>query len=174
MKKDLYLNEKRKASLFNLIWDNSLVGISIVGKDGKFIMCNDTFCKITEYTESELTNRTFQQITHPDDVHSDVEMAKGVSEKDRCTYDMKKRYITKTGKIVWITLKVLPYEEESEFKFFVSQVSSIDPSSPYDVLVNKSSFDLSKFLKKYKVSIISVTGSFIVIVKEVMEKIHGN
>ena len=108
------------------IWEHSLVGIAIVAEDGTFISVNPAYCKILEYTEYELQQRKFQDITHPDDLKADEIMADRVAHSEDDSYLMKKRYITKTGRVIWVILKVNSIEtEDGEFAFFLSQASEI-------------------------------------------------
>lgn len=128
----------------DIIWCNSMIGLAVLDESGKFLRANPVFCKITGYNESELQERTFQQITHPDDLKADVKQANQVSHGDREEYGMLKRYITKTGKIVWIALKVNRMDhEDGSFKLFVAQVSDsvIGPApETHQVTVSKGNF----------------------------------
>jgi len=41
-------------------------------KTGKFIDINDAFCRIVGYSESELKELRFHQITHEEDIENDL------------------------------------------------------------------------------------------------------
>lgn len=60
---------------FRLTIENAPIGMALVGLDGKFERVNQRFCEITGYEPDELTKLTFQDITHPDDLDTDVELA---------------------------------------------------------------------------------------------------
>jgi PAS domain S-box-containing protein len=66
--------------MWSTLWDHSITGLALVAKDGTFLRANPAFGRIVEYTESELRSRSFQAITHPDDVRADQEMARDVGE----------------------------------------------------------------------------------------------
>lgn len=118
--------EYRKPLLDNL-WKSSLTGLAIVDESGKFKHANPAFCRITEYAETELQTRTFQEITHPDDLKADVALANEVSRDERVEYDMRKRYLTKTGKVVWILLRVTRLQKpDGHFEFFIAQIAELD------------------------------------------------
>lgn len=89
------------------LWENASCGLALVGPQGQFINVNPAYCKLTGYAESELTAKTFQDITHPDDVNGDVEDAKAVIAGVKTSYTMDKRYITKFDSTVKIHLKVI-------------------------------------------------------------------
>ena len=79
---------------FQTLWQHSVVGLALVDNEGRFTDANPALCGYLEYTIAELQSRTFQSVTHPDDVAADVHMARSVAEKRAEGYDMVKRYIT--------------------------------------------------------------------------------
>ncbi len=110
------------------LWDKSIIGFALVDKDGNWLKLNSTLCNILEYTETELERRNFQELTHPEDLNDDISMMKKIIAGDIDWYPMTKRYITKTGKIVWVKLTVNAVRnDDDEFICFFSQVLPIDP-----------------------------------------------
>ena len=57
---------------FRLGFDNAPIGMALVALDGTFSMVNTALCTITGYDHQELLARTFQDITHPDDLDADL------------------------------------------------------------------------------------------------------
>lgn len=114
----------KQEETFRVLWDRSLLGFALVDIDGKMLRVNSAFCEMLEYTESELLAKTFSDITHPDDSVQDSEMSAKVASGELNYYIMYKRYLTKTGSVIWIKLrvdKVTSYE--GEFLYFISQIS---------------------------------------------------
>lgn len=113
---------------FQTLWQHSVVGLALVDNEGRFTDANPALCGYLEYTIAELQSRTFQSVTHPDDVAADVHMARSVAEKRAEGYDMVKRYITKRGSIVWANLRVVPIlDRDGGFLGFLSQVAPMRP-----------------------------------------------
>ena len=120
--------ELERHELFRMIWTQSVNGKALVDENGYFLRANPSFCAATEYTEAELQQMTFQQITHPDDVGFDVASAKRAARG--VPYVMRKRYLTKTGKIQWVALSVNPFmDDDGNFRFYFSQVAELDASA---------------------------------------------
>lgn len=108
-------------------WNNSIIGLTLVSGDGSWITVNPTLCHLLEYTLVELREMSFQDVTHPDDLESDIAMSRRIIDGLDTGYVMKKRYITKTGQLIWVLLKVTPImDEEGKFKMFLTQVYQID------------------------------------------------
>lgn len=118
------------------MFDQSPIGIAIVGLDGEWLKVNQTICELVGYTEVELLNMTFQDITHPQDVDADVGMLKKLIAGEIKGYTMPKRYITKTGKVIWIKLTVGRIDDIKGDALHC--VSHIVPLEPGDIEVTKN------------------------------------
>ncbi len=77
-----------------------------VGTDGCFVLVNDAFCSLLGYARTELEGRPFKWVTHPEDVDGDEASLQAVLRGEIESYSMIKRYLTKPGKQVWVTLSV--------------------------------------------------------------------
>jgi two-component system cell cycle sensor histidine kinase/response regulator CckA len=83
-------------------------------------------CDIVGYTKDELVEMTFQDITHPEDLETDLDHVRQVLADEIKTYSMEKRYIRKDGAVVWVNLTVsLMRDTSGEPAFFVSVVEDI-------------------------------------------------
>lgn len=122
----------------SVLWDRCVVGLASVGLDGEWIKANPALCDLLEYTESELQSRTFQSITHPDDVNDDVVMLERIRDGRLDHYVMSKRYITKRGSVIWIKLRVHPIRGPDEsITFFLSQIVPAKEIGSMGVSINK-------------------------------------
>ena len=111
---------------FRATFEQAAVGIAHVAPDGNWLRLNQKLCDILGYTVEELTRRTFQDITHPDDLESDLAQVKQVLAKELSSYSMEKRYFHKDGSIIWVNLTVsLVREVSGEPKYFISVIQDI-------------------------------------------------
>ncbi len=119
--------ELREASeRFARIFDNAPIGEAIVAPDGRFLEVNRALCEIVGYPEDELLARTFQDITHPDDLDVDLEFVRQMLSGERRTYQLDKRYSHALGRTVWAKLSVsLVRDDAGEPLYFVSQIEDI-------------------------------------------------
>lgn len=91
---------------FRAIFEHAAVGMAQVGLDGDWIRVNDRLCEIVGYSREELLRRTFQDITHRDDLAEDLEHARRLVDGETEAYAMRKRYVRKDGETVWVNLTV--------------------------------------------------------------------
>jgi PAS domain S-box-containing protein len=89
---------------FRLAFEDGPIGMTIVGLDYKLLQVNKVFCEMLGYTEQELTALTFVDITHPEDVEKDVQLAEKVFKGEIEAYELEKRYIKKNQEILWSDL----------------------------------------------------------------------
>jgi len=114
------------ADHFRQAFEFAGTGMAIVGLDGKWLKVNRAICEITGYAEPELLRKTFQAITHPEDLEADLGQMRELLEDKARHYQMDKRYIRRDGGIVWIHLTAsLVREDTGAPMHFISQVQDI-------------------------------------------------
>ena len=99
---DLFRSEER----FRATFEQAAVGIAHVGFGGEWLRVNQKLCDIVGYTREELLERTFQDITHPDDLQNNLDLFVPLMTGEIPTFSMEKRYCRKDGSVVWIDLTV--------------------------------------------------------------------
>ena len=116
------LSESRFQGAFN----TASHGIALVSTTGRFLQVNRSLCDELGYTAAELLDLDFQTITHPGDLALDLHHIDDLLAGRTQTYRMEKRYIHKTGRIVWVQLSVsLVRDVDSSPLYFVSQIQDI-------------------------------------------------
>jgi diguanylate cyclase (GGDEF)-like protein/PAS domain S-box-containing protein len=101
-------------------------GVAIVGLDGSFLHVNQKLTEIVGYPPEELAAITFQEITHPEDLHADLDQVDSLLAGQIDSYEMEKRYFTKGGHLIWVLLAVaIVRDEDGSPRHFISQVQDI-------------------------------------------------
>jgi len=89
---------------FRKIVEEAPVGVCVTDSQGKFLQANKTYCEMLGYSEPELCQLTFREITHPEDVKTDLRYVQQMFAREISSYQVEKRYLTKTGQTVWVHL----------------------------------------------------------------------
>jgi PAS domain S-box-containing protein len=97
---------RQSEELYRSTFQSAGVGVAHVSPEGRWLRVNRKLCDIVGYSEPELLNLTFQQITHPDDLPSDLGQTEKLLDGTLDMFSMEKRYIRKNGSHVWINLTV--------------------------------------------------------------------
>jgi PAS domain S-box-containing protein len=107
-------------------FEAAATGCALVEIDGRLRTVNRSMCKMLGYTRTELLARTFQQVTHPDDLSLHAEPRRRLLAGEIESFLLEKRYLHKDGHVVWGALTVsLVRNANGEPGHFVSQVSDV-------------------------------------------------
>ena len=111
---------------FRTVFERAGVGIALVAPDGGWLRVNDALCQIVGYSQDEFVKLTFQDITHPDDLDSDLYLLRQLIDDEIDRYQLEKRYITKSGNTIWIQLIVTKQmSPQGELEYLVSIIKDI-------------------------------------------------
>lgn len=136
---DLRMSEER----FRMTFNQAAVGIAHVDTNGKFLRLNQKFCDIAGYTKEEMTARSFQEITYPEDLSTELEYYEQILARGIETYSMEKRYIQKNKTIVWVNLTVsLVSKDNGGIDYFIAVVEDISDRKEVEEELNKSEKNL--------------------------------
>jgi len=86
---------------FQATFENAAVGIAHVAPDGRWLRVNEALCRIFGYPVDELVTKSFQNVTHPDDLAADLAKVELMREGKIDSYDIEERYLRKDGAIMW-------------------------------------------------------------------------
>lgn len=137
---ELKIHEQRYKDAFN----NSPIGQAWVSPEGHWLKVNKKLCDIVGYTIDELLNTTFQEITYPDDLYSDLKYVSDLLRGEIEWYQMDKRYYHKSGKIVWVKLAVsLVRNKQGEPLYFVSQIQDVSEQKEAEKKLHDANKELS-------------------------------
>ncbi len=120
------LKLERSQESFEKTFENSAVGMALVGLDGSWVSVNKGLCNSLGYTQDELLKLTFQDITHPDDLDLDLKLLRQVIKGEISTYQIEKRYFHKDGNLVSAILTVTAVKDiQGNLSHFISQILDI-------------------------------------------------
>jgi diguanylate cyclase (GGDEF)-like protein/PAS domain S-box-containing protein len=112
--------------LFETAFSQAPIGMALIGLDGRWMKVNRAVCTITGWPESELLRRTFQDITHADDLQADLAQVQRLLAGEITGYQIEKRYLTRTGSHIWALLSVsLARDAQGQPRHFISQIEDI-------------------------------------------------
>ncbi|MBE9207513.1 PAS domain S-box protein [Nostoc sp. LEGE 06077] len=134
---------------FRTAFHQAAVGIAHVGLDGRWLLVNQRLCDIVGYTAEELELRTFQEITHPDDLTTSLKYVEEILIGNIQTYTIEKRYFRKDGSVVWINLTVsLTRNTMGEPKYFIAVIEDISDRKHSQAQIQASLLEKEVLLKE--------------------------
>jgi len=111
---------------FRKIYEEGPFGMSLVNREYKFIMANRTFCEITGYTEAELREFTFRDITYPDDKDIGLDSIQKLIKGKIPVFKVEKRYVRKDGRVIWGAITVAAnFDKNGNFLYNLSILEDV-------------------------------------------------
>ena len=124
---------------FRTTYELAGIGIAQVALDGRFIDVNPHLSRITGYTAEEMTNLSFQQITHPDDLATDLEYARQLLAGEIDRYSMEKRYLRKDSSEFWVNLTgSVVRDGNGDPQYFIAIIEDVASRKHAEAVLKKS------------------------------------
>lgn len=124
---------------FSNAFDHASIGMALIGLDFRRTRVNGAFCQMVGYSEAEMLSRTQLRVTHPEDVAEDLLQRKRALAGEIETYQREKRYLHKSGRIVWGFLTCsLVRDSDRHPLHFISQIQDITERKQNERILRES------------------------------------
>ncbi|MCT7980582.1 PAS domain S-box protein [Laspinema olomoucense] len=111
---------------FRNAFDYATIGMALVAPDGHWLKVNRALCEILGYDEGELLEKTFHDVTHPDDRDMDWQPLQDLLAGEIPSYQTEKRYCHKQGQVVWVQLSASLVRDSKERPLYlIAQIQDI-------------------------------------------------
>lgn len=111
---------------FRRMFEGAAIGFAIVELDGHFRSANRSLCDMLGYTEDELKQLNFRDVTYPEDLEPDLALVERLVAGEIDSYRLEKRFLHKQGHNVWVLIAIsLVRDSTGAPQYFVSQGTDI-------------------------------------------------
>lgn len=118
----LRLSEAR----FRMAFDTAAIGMDIASLRGQLLQVNPALCQMLGYSETELLQMNYRDVTHPDDWEIDHVANQQILSRDVTNLSFEKRFIHRDGQIIWVLLTLaLIRDGQDQPLYWVAQVQNI-------------------------------------------------
>jgi PAS domain S-box-containing protein len=139
---------------FKYVFDHSVVGKSFTLPSGE-INVNQAFCDLLGYSSDELKDRTWQEISHPDDLELTQNAINALLSGEKESIRFMKRYLHKNGSVVWTELgTALRRDKNLQPLYFMTTI--------LDITERKLAEDALKYAKEYAENLIQTANTMVV------------
>ena len=122
VEKALRESETRLRTYFN----QGLLGMAISSKEKKWIEFNDALCEMSGYSREEFSNKSWAEMTYPDDLDANLVLYKQALAGEIDSYSLEKRFLRKDGSVFYAELSANAIRKpDGSVDFIMTLVSDI-------------------------------------------------
>ena len=112
---------------FRKVFEEGHIGIAIATMpDGRLLRINRSLCEMLGYTEEELKQLTFLNVTHPDHRSVDIEAVKDLQAGLIQAHKTEKQYLKKNGDVIWATRALTTFlSSDGKSSYALSMIEDI-------------------------------------------------
>ncbi|MEE3715855.1 response regulator [Tumidithrix elongata RA019] len=130
-------------SRFRNAFETAAIGMALNALDGRFLKVNLALCQLFGYSESELLSLTYQEITHADDMASDLDAMHSLLTGKIGSFNLEKRFWHKKRHIVWILLSVsLVRDTMQQPMYLIAQMQNISDRKQAEIALSQLNNEL--------------------------------
>ncbi|PSQ64747.1 MAG: hypothetical protein BRD25_03200 [Bacteroidetes bacterium QH_1_61_8] len=122
---------RRSEERFRKLFESAPLGIATTDEEGRIVQANPTLRKMTGYEAGALQARSYEDITHREDLREDKAQFEALLEGDQDRYQIEKRYVRADGEVFWGRLVVSRYEGPGE-GVAIRMIQDIDDQKRYE------------------------------------------
>jgi PAS domain S-box-containing protein len=117
---------KESEERFGNAFRHSPHGMAFVSPEGRWMKVNNALCQMLGYSEDELLGNPFADFTHPEDLPTDLEQLRRLTNREISSYNRIKRYKHKDGRQIWVSLAVSVVHDDAGMPaYFIGQMQDV-------------------------------------------------
>ncbi|MDP3149147.1 MAG: PAS domain S-box protein [Ignavibacteria bacterium] len=106
---------KESEDRFRAIFEQAAVGVALLNtRTGQYIRINQKYCDLIGYTKQEMLQKKLMDITHFQDIKTNLDRNYQLIEGNHREFSLEKRYVHKNGEIIWGNLTISPLWKPGE------------------------------------------------------------
>jgi len=116
----------RAAERFRVAFENAPIGMALLTPEGRWSQVNPALCELLGYSEEELLELTFVDVTHPDDRSSSIRRRNKLKQGHASATRIEKRYVRADDTVVWAAVSsTLVQSAAGELLYTVAQIEDV-------------------------------------------------
>jgi PAS domain S-box-containing protein len=92
---------RRSQARFQAIFNDSAVGMGVMGLDRRIIDANPAICRMYGMTREEMIGMSAAEVTYPEDDPGSTQLVDELVSGQRDSYEIDRRYVRRNGEVFW-------------------------------------------------------------------------
>jgi PAS domain S-box-containing protein len=145
---EAHANLARSEERWRSVFENSAIGVALTDLSGQFLAANPVYEKMLGYTEEELRQLSFLQVTVPDDRDLSSTVVKELLDGKSRQFQLEKRYRRKNGSTVYVrnSVSLVPGTEQLP-GFFLALSEDITERRLAEEALNETRSELAQMAR---------------------------
>ncbi len=124
---------------FRKMFEEGPIGMVISDPNLNITKANAAFCKMLGYTETELLQINIKDISHPDDMSTNLELIHKSNNREIQFYQMEKRYLRKDRRAICCNLAVSFFRNNvGKMDYFLTKIEDITKRKKTETALKKA------------------------------------
>ena len=124
---------------FRAMFENSGIGIGLVGADRRPLIVNDALVKMSGFSREELLGTNGVDLSFPQDREIGMTELKELLSGTRDTYQVERRYVHKNGNPYWVRQTISPVRQpDGQLLYLVTMVEDINQQKQDQEMLRES------------------------------------
>lgn len=126
---------------FFAAFQDAPIGMSLETPNQAFLMVNRPLCRLTGYSVDGLLARSFQQLTHPEDRQTLLELKECLLRGSKTRSKSELRLLHADGRVIWVAISSsLVRDSDGNPLYFISQIEDISEHKEAEEVLPKLLF----------------------------------
>tara|TARA_Y100001935_G_scaffold252849_1_gene257644 strand:- start:1749 stop:3230 length:1482 start_codon:yes stop_codon:yes gene_type:complete len=119
---------------FESMFENSAIGMAIIGNDATWIHVNSALSELFGYSKEEIKKYTFHDLTIEEDRHIGLSNMKALKSGEESSMTFEKRYRHKSGGIIFTIVSTTAVRNDNgELNYLISQIQDISEQKKAEI-----------------------------------------
>ncbi len=142
---EIHAKLARSEERWRSVFENSAIGVALTDLNGRFIATNPVYQMMLGYTEQEIEQLSFLDITVEEDRNLNWELVEQLLNGKRRQFQIEKRYRRKDGSTVWVrnSVSVVPGTEQVP-RFIMALSEDVTEQHEAKAALDKARSDLAQ------------------------------
>jgi len=142
---------RKSEERWRAVFENSAIGVALTDMNGRFIATNSAYQKMLGYTDEEIGEISFLELTHQDYRESNWQLVSELFEGKRTQFQIEKQYRRKDGRFIWVSNNVsLVPGTKSMPRFIMALSEDITERKQTEEKLRRSQADLLEAFEEIK------------------------
>ena len=110
---------------FGNAFEEAPIGMALVSPDGSFLRVNRELIRMTGYTQDQLLEMNFRDVSDPDELEESLELTRRVLAGEARNFSVERRHRRADGEFTWVDLSLSVVRDDSGPLYMIAHIEDV-------------------------------------------------